>query len=601
MTDWERYDVDDKLARTSETHRVEDLSARHRTNIIVQDPVLIALNAHRVAEALKAMDAVEALKARGILKNRRRRDGGEVGAAPTLLSSAPLDSNPLADTTNLPQEGGDSSVMLRLAQAISTVSASLVELAAETEALARISSAPGNQQRRQGVSAGMDIMYKIESFRRDTFLPALALNIRAQELEFKEPRGNSGLGTSSYILAKVDGALDGLLKQVSFHLALCAVAVGEYALAADMARYRLKLELPGSLSSNSALAPVWMVRALAFAGMGCAYLANTHCQKVKQCSSSYPEIDALLTYLDSYEDSQVRFSLRSHFQDLRRRVQAQGKNYVFNVTNIFDARVETLATLLPISPSLGLDEAGGEEGENWDLSDVLGRVWEETNVDAAGMDMVRLLFYEAQILYLESMFLSAEMKYYDVILLAHAFLNSSLLTIQADIARAVLSASYLNAAICRVNRDKAREPFYNDSKHALAVANNIPAPQVPLDPPPPPRHAGELLSWSCVELGSMALGLRESLPGRIRFSFVLEVMHRYSDALALLEFCNDDALSLGPFVSAGTGPNFSQLLLCGSRIMPFSTVADDLSLEEMRTVVKERRERIVYLQSRFGV
>lgn len=608
MTDyaaWARYgaDVDGELAKTSERLRVDELveANKHESDVAVQEVVEAQRKAQRIADALKSKEAVEALRAAG----RAKRGGA---APPATASALPLPPPPPP-------------LLLQLANAIQAVSTSLVKLAGEAEVLSRMSGAAG-------VGAGMQALHSVEAFRRDEFLPALALNAQAAELELlPQARGGS-------ILDKVAGSLHGLLKHVSFHLALCAVAAGEHALAADVARYRLKLEPPASLSSNAALAPVWMVRALAFAGMGCAYLANTHCRQVQQCAASYPHIEALLARLDACEDGRAGLAANlsaALSRELRRRVLeallAVGSGSgigASNVPSIFDVRPETLDSLLPpLLPSEDAQEDAASDSigdSSTPLSLLLGRLWQDETSRVSGLVLLRCLFYEGQSLFLESMFLSAEGKYCLAILVGHSCLEAegpkgstddeyysprtvatdfgterhqNMLS-EADLAvsvylRTLLSACYLNAATCRLQRGKAE-----DGGSAGPASESV-----------SPQSVQEVIELSCAALGAKGLALCDCLQGRLRFSCILEAMRSYTAALALIDACLADdggAVPMGPFAAAGPGPCFSQLFMLQGPVccrMPFCALAED-EPHSVRQALLQRRERIVYLESRYG-
>lgn len=105
-----------------------------------------------------------------------------------------------------------------------------------------------------------------------------------------------------------------------------ALSVGEFPVAVDFLRHCIK-SLSKETASSPRVAPLWMLRGLAFAGMGsyipCIrrldvsmligswYLARVHCRQAKLLDSSYRSIDDIYKCIEEMEIEQANFRIEA--------------------------------------------------------------------------------------------------------------------------------------------------------------------------------------------------------------------------------------------------------------------------------------------------
>lgn len=642
MTDynrWNSFNAEHELERTAERMDVEDfVDASNKADTASKELADVQVNTLRIAEALKSKDAVLALKAKTFPGRRRMKQS--LSKDPSLAEGIHQQTRECgipSDAPNIDKLPQDTSTMLQLAGAISTVSAALQVLGGRADAVAQLAEGPTSpRDKAAGTSSGLEILQEIEAFKNGSFSAALGLHLAVKG---DTDASDSALESSLATLRKVDSALDGLTKQVLSHVALCALGSGQYALSADAARCRLRLE-PSS-GGGSRQASVWLTRALAFTGMGCVHLANVHCRQTKLCAPSYPHIDSLLAFLDIDETFHLRVGrslpavLRSVETEIRRQLGAGVSDPAepsHNVS-IFDVRTDLLEWLLQRSEKVRDREAAtmayvnetvlhlGESSSPLpaDTDDTLACSSDHPCISASEVDALLTamtmasansnlddalsalheIFYQAQIMYLELMFQSAESKYYVAVVIASGILRcrdsfghvpplESVISVPP--LESVISACYINAAACRMQRNK------------LSLSSTS------KEPTPPATVPSELLRCSARDLCFWGLRLQDTVAGRLRVSLVLEEMQLFDEALDVLDRASveEGELHAGFVPHYGPSPSFSQLFMrrdtrgeaLAMPLMPCS--ASPATAAHVQSALSERRDKVLWKKLRNG-
>ena len=245
-------------------------------------------------------------------------------------------------------------------------------------------------------------------------------------------------------------------------------------------------------------ATLWMTRALALAGMRCPYQANVHCRQAQRSYTEYPQIEGVLTFLDQAELHMLLNNKDESFdvlmnRDLNRMIQVYKTEILGNTkafaVDPFNIDVKSFATLFDIpedtrqfktlasdTTSLHMIEEGdvyiededskqnsSDEVQYIDVPTIFSHIQNhgELNFNIL-LKVIHEQFYQAQLLYLESMFKTSEIKYLCTIMLAATLtysISKSKSEKETDLVlvkyvESVHAASLLNAGMCRVHRAK---------------------------------------------------------------------------------------------------------------------------------------------------
>ena len=626
--DWERFNVEAELSRTESRLEVEEYAALSLRDEEASSKALADTqsNAARLAAALKSKNAVEALRAKCAPGGNRRK------------AQAASDSQTGETTTSTSAEEAGDSLMSNLASTIDSLSSTLTSLADQSEEVARLAESPKEGDEALGVSKATQFLERAQDFKSSRLSAARVLQHIAASAGDAD-KTSSGLAASEAIVSSVEASLHILEMRVLANFALCALSAENYALAADVARRRLKLESAPSRARKSSEASVWMTRTLAFCGMGCVHLAHTHLKQVRTLSPNFPNIDGLLAFLETKERAYARLfgareagavkaSVENQARRLVSRLQSPaqrlglgskrglgcGRSREVTESLLADllesagtagtAGAETAGGDAESSSSAHLDEEDEEEGQGegeGEEEEIANRHREEEaeggvtvaqlaaqfplsfqDSDSANtaLAQLRLCFYEAQILYLEGMFLSAEIKYYAVILGLVVFRGALGLRVwdgrkrAESHVRALLSVSLVNAASCRVQRSHLARAC-GDAVASRAVRASD------------PYSEGVTFASSCSVASLLCMSARQLCDEGLRVKDSPALRTRYLALFEGSDFVSADfsipskereplsqegapeedegeADPWGVIASYGTAPPFSQLFLLGS-------------------------------------
>ena len=635
---WEKFDVDKELAQTAARDEVKDYAA---TQSRLQNSKILSeaqSEATRLSEALKAKEAVAALRAR-CAPGAHRRKGVSQQPPP---EAPPEGASSSIDPSQAKVVG---SAMGRLADAMSSLSAALSELSRKAQVVQDLS---GSARGEIGVGRCLEALAHAEEMRLTCFPATLQLLSKAQSSETSatvtsesgESFNEESIMISAAILDKVEMATTQLIKQITASLSVCALLSWDFALAADVSRYRLRMENPSTLCADRSLAPVWMARALAFAGMGSIHLALADCQRLQRCSPDFPNIGSLVDLLQEIQLEAIgRGKERGNKRGMRELVDCELAWQLQRLTAKLPSLIEDIYCISPSviqnllphrrfgQPVEVRDEQSPlgemEFAGNWlyadggrDSSDdpshgvvelqakrekpelvqlpgsLLGRDSQQAQV------LARLLFQEGQLLFLESLYRSAEIKYSAAVVFATTSKTVEDLKSGGETGTPVLrlvAASLLNIAACRIHRCHfEREAAPKQLPSVLSTQ--------------------ALEAMSARDLCSVALKICDCSAGRVRASLVLEALHLHSEALALLESPTPnslpgDAPGWESFVpNYGTNPSFSQAKLgrmADARLplMPGLAAqgeAPEAGAGMLEALLAERRSAIRFSWSRIG-
>jgi len=657
MTDygkWEKFDVDKELVETAARDEAKDYAAA-LGSILQEDSKILSeaqSEATRLSEALKAKEAVAALRAR-CAPGAHRRKGGFQQPPPEGGASSSIADPPQAKNSAV------GSAMGRLADAMSSLSTALSELSHKAQVVTDLSgSARGNEI---GVGRCLEALAHAEQMRLTCFPATSLLLSKAQSSEMSttaaseagESFNEESIRASAAILDKVETATTQLTKQIAVSLSVCALLSWDFALAADVARYRLRMEPPSTLCTDRSLAPVWMVRALAFAGMGSIHLALADCQRLQRCSPDYPNIGSLVDHLQEIQLEAIGRG-REHGSkrgmcelvdcELAWQLQRLTADLPSLVEDIYCISPSVIRTLLPRvrfgqpivedgeiqsegkqSPQLEMEFAGNwlhadgardDSAQDPSLGVAVGlQAKGEKPPESAHLAgsllasdpqqvqvLARLLFQEGQLLFLESLYRSAEIKYSAAVVFATASRTIGDLRTGGEtgtpgpVSRLV-AASLLNMAACRVHRchfEREVAPKELPSESELSSLT--------------------LEAMSARDLCSAALKICDCSAGRVRASLVFEALHLHAEALALIESPTPDTLpgdvpGWETFVpNYGTSPSFSQAKLgrmADARLpfmpgLPAQGEAPEAGAGLLEALLAERRSAIRFSWSRTG-
>jgi len=628
--DWERFNVEAELSRTESRLEVEEYAALSMRDEEASSKALADTqsNAARLAAALKSKNAVEALRAKCAPGGNRRK------------AQAASDSQTGETTTSTSAEEAGDSLMSNLASTIDSLSSTLTSLADQSEEVARLAESPKEGDEALGVSKATQFLERAQDFKSSRLSAARALQHIAASAGDAD-KTSSGLAASEAIVSSVEASLNILEMRVLANFALCALSAENYALAADVARRRLKLESPPSKASKSrdrhSEARVWMTRTLAFCGMGCVHLAHTHLKQVRTLSPNFPNIDCLLAFMETKERAYARLfgareagavkaSVENQARRLVSRLQSPaqrlglgskrrlgcGRSREVTESLLADllesagtagaAGAETAGGDAESSSSAHLDEEDEEEGQGEEEEEEIKNRRREEEAEGGvtvaqlaaqfplsfqdsdsantALAQLRLCFYEAQILYLEGMFLSAEIKYYAVILGLLVFRGALGLRVwdgrkrAESHVRALLSVSLVNAASCRVQRNHLARAC-GDAVASRAVRASDPYSEGVTFASS--CSVASLLCMSARQLCDEGLRVKDSPALRTRYLALFEgsdfvsasfsIPSKEREPLSQAEAPEEDEGEADPWgviASYGTAPPFSQLFLLGS-------------------------------------
>ena len=338
---WSRYDVEKDEEITSTNFVSDDFREAAKTlEGRSQDQYVAAGDeALELAAALKSQAAVEALKAAssGGSKGRRRRKK-VVEPVPQDVSRGELkhshipaaNPEPTKSKQETPKETDSSEskgIITALSEIINKASLQFAKLIGEMKLLSS-DVETGNER---ACELGMKLIKKIDSF--------VASNLRdAKDIETRAIAGGlknmTQVKSSTVVLDKIEESARGMAMQAASKTAIAAIHSRRYALAADVTRFWLKTTQADSAAARAAedqrrqlkgaegtqaakedveaekqgaaSASMWLLRAAAFLGMGCTYLANTHIRQVIRICPDFPRLKAVQTCVDKLEEKQMQ-------------------------------------------------------------------------------------------------------------------------------------------------------------------------------------------------------------------------------------------------------------------------------------------------------
>ena len=450
-------------------------------------------------------------------------------------------------------------------------------------------------------------------------------------------------------------------------------------------------------------ANAWMARAVAWAGVGSPFLANVHCRTVLRLCPSYPHIHAVLAFLDGYEldhaEETRRVTLGGAVAREARRLRAvwgglgpeaakRGSGAGAGVGRVDICRgvsAEQMRFLLTgesgdavagagagtVRADLHMDD-GNDDGDDDDEEATSSRAERDHHspgsaaavaavaelvdavttraVDVGGtarplLRAARRVFYDGQVLYMELLRHSAEVKF----MLAYALAGEAAAAAgscngsgsgsddaaAAAYAVTLRSAALVNAAVCRVHRTPSRTVAGQPSPSTRSLWD-VPAPTLP-----------DALAADAVALVNAGLGLAHAaargapeaaaaslLAARFRRLFVLEKLQLYTDALAELgeiEAHTSASAWAEPAVAAETVGSLGAALPVTCAGLFVTDASDDVRFTQRHVLdsplpwpgrgahgdsdgstprlltrraidaVREKRQRLQYLQKRYGL
>jgi hypothetical protein len=396
----------------------------------------------------------------------------------------------------MPIDPNKSSLMLitRLVTLMNNCSGSFSAILTRCDTLTKFLSSDGSSYSRNKMTFQdcLILLSDIESFENNELKDAN---------EAEEQAVRSGLvievRTSTKILRQLEGSTKKLILQVTLKIATSALHRGYYALSCDLSRSWIKkqpeqIDVEGTVDSTTTdttdyhkrepIAVAYITRALSFAGMGCPYMSNVHAIKAEKIFPQYPNIASLLSRLDNAELNYFQNIQETCLVDL---VGTQVYEWMNNVQSDRVAQVdphnisvETLNALLPVSTSVAsknscndlymtdgatsVDSATVSGISSISLQSALD-MWSSlvTKYGTSYLARTHLLqvlhegFYQAQLLFMEEMSFSAEIKYLSVTFLCCIAFASNEMNNDSNITQylsAVQVACMLNAAVCRTRR-----------------------------------------------------------------------------------------------------------------------------------------------------
>jgi hypothetical protein len=347
MTDyneWNKFDENGALKALDIEIIKEDFDEIKRNNdkAYIKESIEIQNNTKKAADILRSKAAVAELLASGSGPSRRRRNKDKEGnlSSNTVFKSIDkelnedsnnnnisnsLESNlKLLDTTMteiISNELEERDYTTLLANVMDDISDKLASIMKDLEILRQLSSVvvttgkKGNTidkvhiSYQQGFDLGLIILYDIASI---SDLKNIILNLQESSLSDailkNKLNPNNSIDNNPNVIKSESTVIiiEGIDKSIGFtssqtitFLSLCALNIGEYSVAADLIRCRMKQSI--SIQTDLADSTHWVLRGLSFAGMNCPYLCAIHFRQAKELSPSYPGIDSVNEYLEKLE------------------------------------------------------------------------------------------------------------------------------------------------------------------------------------------------------------------------------------------------------------------------------------------------------------
>lgn len=432
--------------------------------------------------------------------------------------------------------------------------------------------------------------------------------------------------SSFTVLNKMKEGVKSLVLQAVTQTALHALRSKQYALATDITRFWLKKleqekakegknelleammssqdetsqsqgslkDKEGLIRANQSVAMIWMIRCFAFLGLGQCYMANVHARQVKRVYAAYPNIQHVLSYLDTLEaDSMYYLRKVSDTSLINIEMKDAYQLYIFLQHNkmdgidIFDVRKDKSLRefkSVPVSDKEEEDKDNGKEAtmseqeearretelhmseisvsipreytssssmkeqevEYGDTSPFMEE-W-QGNIDISVLlRVIHECYYRAQMLYLENLYRSAEVKYTVTTLLinicyAVSKMKKSSEEEKYDCLLTVQSACLVNIATCRVLRaqfnktmkGQVYDPLGSEittlRRNVLPSLDDVTEESLLLE-----CNADLLISSPPPVIAYVALLQRKTLHGYMRAVFISETMHRYDEGITIID------------------------------------------------------------------
>ncbi|KAJ1429890.1 hypothetical protein B484DRAFT_479332, partial [Ochromonadaceae sp. CCMP2298] len=290
MTDysrWAKFDPDAMCIEIEKRETVEDSRRTKKKTFVdsARQEELTILQARRDADSLQSRTEVEALKASGDTRRRRRNKpvADTPGSAPSA-SGLPSDSLQALQALEDPKA--------TLPQLLNSVTDFLLSLLKDVEHVRACTEK--KESHLEGFHAALRCMREIGTFSRIKSVTLAA----AQEGVGEEGKSSS----SKEIIEGLTRSEAFLVDQTCNCLCLFALSLGETALASDLARLVLKRQ------GEEADAGVWAMRGMTFAAMGAPYLAALHCRTALGVKADYPGLRESVPLLEA---AQLRHAKRA--------------------------------------------------------------------------------------------------------------------------------------------------------------------------------------------------------------------------------------------------------------------------------------------------
>lgn len=354
MTDyneWNKFDENGALKELDIEIIKEDFDEIKRNNdkAYIKESIDIQNNAKKAADILRSKAAVAELLASGNVPSKRRRnkDKIEVITNTTVFKSIDkelndnnnsinnisnsvefflkLNDNNISNNNIIPEiisnEIKERDYTTLLANVMDDISDKLASIMKDLEILRQLSSINVTTGKRgntidmvhksyqQGFDLGLIILYDISSI---SDLKNIIFNLQESsksdaKLKYKlNPKYKIDNNPNIIKSESINIIIEGIDKSIGFtssqtitFLSLCALNIGEYSVAADLTRCRMKQSI--SIHTDIADSTHWVIRGLAFAGMNNPYLAAIHFRKARELSPTYPGIDIVNEYLEKLE------------------------------------------------------------------------------------------------------------------------------------------------------------------------------------------------------------------------------------------------------------------------------------------------------------
>ena len=344
---WEKFNVDNALGKVDEASEVYDDMrsvekwARARTS----DISLAGEESHKAAAIMGSQVAVDALRAAGntiaALRRERKADRSATAMAPApapaALTAAAM-HNQAAVVGGPVAAAGQTPLVLAMSAFGELMQRVMLWMAPMRACVDGPGTGTGGGVR-LGYAAGLDLAVKslhglsalaeLRAVIQETLLgseegPAAAADTPVPDEAPASPfafvkravlsKKERNVAKKADLLDKLDRGLESVLLQAVFYGAICALEVQQFSVAADLSRAFLKLQWeeahsearesgergPGQAGGGSSgrqrgelevnegnIKRMWVVRGLAFAGMGNAFVSKRHLDAVAGSASGY--------------------------------------------------------------------------------------------------------------------------------------------------------------------------------------------------------------------------------------------------------------------------------------------------------------------------